>query len=427
MTPSELNKIHTPQEWILPRTVLHCVLAVVILLMPIRTSAQTEWDALSYLQLLDEGEYFYAQAQELEQGSELRRTLLFQAALAKQAAGELVRRAMLGGGLPEDVQALAVQDFFNLNENLMVILIELEQCTAASLLLEQLLSEPSTLPGGATEHLASMRPTVEECLETLPERPVGWDREIFEELVATGNGIYEDAQQAIAADHPEQFSLLFDTIRLDREALAVLHPALEENRIEPEYREQAHQQLVELHLRIIGSILNMELCDSASFAIGQTAELSENLDANALAELELFRNEVADCQQRRAPPEIEQPTESPELGPLPITFLGLSVVAGLSALVYDLALIDTRNDLESAIDMCHMGICNVERANSLADTVDGAKVTLGVLLGVCVVSGTVGLVLWLTDEPAPAAENGELSVTPSLAPDYMGATFEWRY
>jgi len=293
MNPREQKEPPTSREWILPRAGLWCVFLTAILLAPIRLSAQTEWDALSYLQLLDEGEYFYAQAQELEQGTELRRTLLFQAALAKQAAGELVRRALLGGELPGNIQALAIQDFFNLNENLMVILIELEQCTAASLLLEQLLSEPSTLPDGATEHLASMRPTVEECLETLPERPVGWDRELFEELVAAGTRFHQDAQQAIAAEQPEQFSLLFETIRLDREALAVLSPALEENRVEPEYQEQAHQQLVDLQLRIIGSILRMDLCDSASVAIEQTAESGALLDADTVAQLEGFRNEVA--------------------------------------------------------------------------------------------------------------------------------------
>ena len=164
------------------RLTMHFVV-VASLLLALPAQAQVQWNPSSYIDLVREGDRLYEEAGGIpDDRREERRSLLYQSAQVKQRALEMIRRGLLSGSVAGDLRAIAIEDLFNLNENIIVIMMDLDQCAAAELLLEQALGDPTILPVGAVEHLESQRPRIRACESRVAVAPDMVNREAMAEV-----------------------------------------------------------------------------------------------------------------------------------------------------------------------------------------------------------------------------------------------------
>ena len=108
-----------------------------------------------------ESDELYQQA-EGEPDEIARHNLLTQSTTRKTEALEMLRTALLDGEL-EAYADQAKQDLFNLRQNLIVVLCELDRCAEALEQIEEAMSDSEILPESATARIASMRASVVDC------------------------------------------------------------------------------------------------------------------------------------------------------------------------------------------------------------------------------------------------------------------------
>lgn len=144
----------------IPRCVWVVVCLTVLTVGPICAHAQA-FDAARYGELVRVSNERY-RAAEAETDEEARTALLSESAALKTEALEMLRTALLDGEV-DSFRDQAQQDLFNLQQNLIVLLSDLDECAAALSQLEEALGDAEILPDGSTERLAAMRMNIVDC------------------------------------------------------------------------------------------------------------------------------------------------------------------------------------------------------------------------------------------------------------------------
>lgn len=135
---------------------------VSILLFSTMAVAQQEWDVDRYLQLVEESDQLFIQADTMSPDDSGRRQLLMDSVSAKQDAADILTAGLLSGEL-DALWEDAVGDLLLLNENVIVILAELDQCIAAEMHLNESLSDHILLTDEGAAHLESLRSEIDDC------------------------------------------------------------------------------------------------------------------------------------------------------------------------------------------------------------------------------------------------------------------------
>lgn len=135
---------------------------VSVLLFSTTAFAQQVWDVDQYLQLVEESDQLFMQADAMSPGDPGRTQLLMDSVLAKQDAVDILTAGLLSGEL-DALWEDAVGDLLLLNENVVVILAELEQCIAAEMHLNESLSDHILLTDEGAAHLESLRSEIDDC------------------------------------------------------------------------------------------------------------------------------------------------------------------------------------------------------------------------------------------------------------------------
>ena len=415
------------------------VVAIVLFVLPASSWAQA-WDPIRYIEMCQEAEVTYTQAEALPVGYEdTRHELLTETLLLKQQALEMLRRAVLSGEILEtDVQYEdAIQDLFNLSENVIYLLIELDQCTAGELQLGRALDDPFILPPGAVQQLEALRPVVNECRLRVAAYEHLWDFQRYQEEALLADEFRFEASRALTDGDEEGFrEATFESIQHNSQALTILRQAMLGGQVDPD-NPTASNQLFGIYHALISGFLSLDQCDAANRRIQQAVEDSGEF-RDAHPEDFLSREpEIEDCEVRAAQRRMTgsgrsdvlvvseyDPTPLPDrvdVGVTPWILIGVAGASGVAALGIDLATASDRDELDSIRGQCAAGSCDYNRALDLSDSINDRRVVIGVLSGVGVVTGVVGLVMLLTadtkpDEVVPRAAE----VTPILGIDEVG-------
>ncbi len=387
------------------------LLALVFLLFSaITAQAQSNWDPRRYADLVDEGDELFTASQTVpENDVEQRRELLLQAAGAKQQALDMLLAGLLLGEI-ETSQSLARRDFFNLNQNVIAILLLAEECTAAEFLLDRALENENLLDRDGIEYLTQMRERVSECKAQI-ER-VDWGRELFDELLARAD---ESTNELVA-------------LRLRQDAQAMLATALARGTVPTDDRPELAEALLGIHRQNVTQIADFGWCELADAEVGRTRDQSDILPTSSGTFFTEMEQVVQTCRDNRVDLPVGPGTPTVvESGP-PIVPIALLSVAGMSlasALIYDISLGGQRQLLDDLQSECADGFCNVELARETAINLDDGKVVLGVFTGIAVATGVTGLILLLLDDDEADAPG--VTAYPWVSPTQAGAAFQVRY
>jgi hypothetical protein len=382
--------------------------------------AQVTWDAEEYVELTQEGQRLYDEAMAMPLDAVARRQdLLFRSADLKQQGLEMLRTALLTGEV-EDQREMAVQDFYTLNENLLVVLLDLDQCAASELLLNQAVARPEWLPEGGLSHLESLRDDVSECYGRVEsgERTM-WEATHYHELVAQA-GAWLDQAHALDRDETRQRrDLLWEASRSTDEAVQMIRAGLLRGEVRESEVTDPEGELFRRYDELMGILLELDLCNATERQLEQATQDGEMMASSS--DLEARRRaDIAACRRRNPSGEAVAAEEDggSRTNWLPWALVGVGGTALLAALVVDISSADDRDELEELQAQCAEGPCDEARANQLSDDVDGQALAVGILLGVAVVAGGVATWLLLTEddeEPAPAAQ-----LLPVLGADRAG-------
>lgn len=231
--------------------------------------AQTQWDEPQYVEWVSEGQRLYDEATALPpEARQRRRVLLMESARAKLLAREMLRAALVTGDV-SDLWADATGEYFNLSENLIVNLTDLEQCDAAELLTTQVEADVSIIPTDALEHLAQLRLLIDECRDRRGRRVSAWDVARYRSLVADADGWQEQA--ARAGGNPDaRGGLLFESVWTRQQALDQLRLALHSEGQAPGL-EDAVEALFAQYPPLIEGLVSLGFCDAAQRRLLQRA------------------------------------------------------------------------------------------------------------------------------------------------------------
>ena len=415
------------------------VVAIVLFILPTSSWAQA-WDPIRYIELCQEADVSYAQARALPVGYEdTRRDLLTETLLLKQQALDMLRRAVLSGAISEtDIQYRdAIQDLFNLSENVIYLLIELDQCTAGDLQLGQALDDPFILPPGAVQHLEALRPLVNDCRQRVAAYEHLWDFQRYQEEARLAEELRLEASRALTDGDEEAYEeATFESIQHNLQALTILREAMLGGQINPD-NPTASNQLFVLYHALISGFLSLDQCDAANRRIQQAIQDAGDFRDAHPEDFIAREQEIGQCEVRAAERETIGPSSSDvvvvseydptplpdrvDVGVTPWILIGVAGASGLTALGIDLATASDRDELDTIRDQCAAGSCDYNRALDLSDSINDRRVVIGVLSGVGVVTGVVGLIMLLTadtkpDEVVPRAAE----VSPILGIDEVG-------
>ena len=371
--------------------------------------AQSNWNPRLYADLVDQGDELFSASQAVpENDVEQRRELLLQAAGAKQQALDMLLAGLILGEI-EMSQTLARRDFFNLNQNVIAILLLAEECTAAEFLLDRALGNENLLDREGIEYLTEMRGRVSECKAQIAR--VDWGRDEFDDLLSRAD---ENTDALVA-------------LRLRQDAQAMLGNALSRGLVPTDDRPALAESLLGLRRQNITQVADFGWCDLASAELSRARDQRDVLPASSGPFFSEMEQVVQGCRDNRVDLPVGPGPTVVESGP-PIVPIALLSVAGMSlasALIYDISLTGQRDLLETLQDECADGVCNVELARETAINVDDGKIVLGIFTGIAVASGVTGLILLLLDDDG--ADAPAVSAHPWVSPTEAGAAFQVRY
>ena len=121
------------------------------------------FDPGRYGNLVRESNEVYDEAQGQTDES-AQQELLIQSATLKHEALQMLRDALLAGEL-DAYGETPRQDLFNLRQNLIVVLCELDDCDEAQAQLDEGLSDAAIMPEGVVDRLAEMQGPINDCRE----------------------------------------------------------------------------------------------------------------------------------------------------------------------------------------------------------------------------------------------------------------------
>ena len=401
--------------------------------VPIGASAQTGWDAISFEQLLQEAELMRQHADELSGvDRDAYHRYLYDAASIQQQAMEMLGRALLTAEVGDDVQS-AKERFVTLSEERIAVLLELQQCVAARIVLEQALYDPNILPEQGVEQLTALNSSIDLCGVRVFDSPVGWDEARFEEYLAESD--LRDAELELIPENNEQQreSLLFEVAQLKQQALSLLQTAMHLRRVQPEQFDELSARLATLYLDIFPLLIELDLCDATEGHLARALENSDLLPEESTTEIEALNpslqrcpldEELVDTTDPNGESELVEPVQDGE-NLLPYILLGSAAATGLSALIIDISYADERDALSTHQDDCAAGPCNRENADSLAETIDTGKIVIASLAGVAIVTGVTGLILLLTD--SDSSDDAPIEVDAGIDQNGVGASLRVRF
>jgi len=395
-------------------------------------SAQQNWDPDAYLGLVEQGEDLYREALSIPESEvERRRTLLFESARIKQRALSLLRNALVANRVTE-YRAEAIADYFNLNENLIIILIALEQCAAAELLLDQSQNATTLIAEAGDPDLSGLVERVDECADAAGLTAVVWDSGPYQEMMSEGVLLYEDAMDLPAADRAGREQYFYDSMRLTEAALIALRQGIrsgdaDERLADPE------QEHVDGTRQIIVSMLELDLCSVAEGRLQQALDDDAYLPSDGEAQLARLQDAIEECEERVAERSVVvQETVIVESGGMSgrdiagWSLIGAAGAATMGFFVIDLVMADEVDDLDALRAQCETGRCNGAQAQSLANSVDDARLGQWILLGTAVATGATGLILLVTGDDDAESERAA-RVAPIVAPGLVGAGFDLSF
>lgn len=397
------------------------------LLLGISTAhAQIEWDPDRYVELTQEGQTLYREALELPiSEAAARRSALFEAASILLEGLEMLRSALLTGEV-EAERDEALADFYTLSENLVVIFLDLDQCTAAELLLRQALTHPELLPEGGTEHLESLQPRFEECRTRVSESATAWDPDHYDGLVASADSWGQRAQSA--EDEANRRNALFESFQSQLEALELLRRALlSEQAVDEEGRDFA-DELYERYDALISVMLELGFCGTARRRLQEVAADATLMPSPRSQAVLSREGEVAACESRLEVSSSATSQSVDEEPPriLPWALIGVAGAATVSIVTLEAASIRDRDEFDQLQNECAVGPCDLERADRISETLDRRRTATIVLTGLAVTTAVTGTILLLIDRDGDD-EPEVAGVQPLLGPSFAGAVLQVRY
>jgi hypothetical protein len=401
-------------------------LTLVLLFLGISTAhAQIEWDPDRYVELTQEGQTLYRQALELPiSEAAARRSALFDAASILLEGLEMLRSALLRGEV-EAERDEALADFYTLSENLVVIFLDLDQCTAAELLLRQALTHPELLPEGGAEHLESLQPRFDECRTRVSESATAWDPDHYDGLVASASSWGQRARSA--EDEANRRNALFESFQSQLEALELLRRALLSEQAADEVGRDFADELYERYDALISVMLELGFCGTARRRLQEVAADATLMPSPRSQAVLSREGEVAACESRLEVSSGASPSVELERPPiLPWALIGVAGAATVSIVTLEAASVRDRDEFDQLQNECAVGPCDLERADRISETLDRRRTATIVLTGLAVTTAVTGTILLLIDRDGD--EEPEVAeVQPLLGPSFAGAVLQVRY
>jgi hypothetical protein len=428
------------------------VVSLLLLTIPGTAGAQGGWDATQWLELVEQGDNLYQQAVETdEDDDESYRGYLRESLRYKQQALEMLRRALLLHQIEavEQLSADANRDLFNLAENVIVILLELDQCDAGELMLDRALGDPDLLPEGGVVHLESLRSEFQDCRVQVAESGAAvFDYDRLSSLILAAEQWREAALIRDAGDTMGRSGDLFESSYAYVEAIGLLNVGLTSGLlIDPDGEHES--TLYALHNELITVLLDVNSCDAAQRRVNVAMEVAASMPLGDPAMFTPRQTDIADCQDRyqaslsQTPEqvivEVERGPNHPPLaqradvGDAPYVLFGVAGATFLTAIVIDLLSAGDRDDLDTARAQCPDGDCDFERVQELADSVNSDKVAVGILTGATIVTAAIGTMLYLTSQESPARASAPTTDddigagTPVFSLDGLGASLRINF
>lgn len=293
--------------------------------------AQPQWDPDRYRSLVEESNALYEQAQAEGITGLQRVELLGRSVTLKQEAIEQLRAGLESGEL-EAFGDRPREELLILHQNVIVLLVEIEACTAARERLAQASRDFAILPEVGEATLASVRerldlacPLDRRALAEVASRAAG-------EVAAAGRAGREAADRATH----------------EREAMAA-----------------------------------REAQESAVSSVGRAHERAEV--ALAARSIEVGGGDE--------PSSSDRPEAGPAL--LPFILMGTGVALVGAGVAVDLAGADDRDALDALYAECVQRVCDYGQRAVLEDDIQTNRVIVASVLGAGIVTSAVGVVLWL--------------------------------
>ncbi len=406
---------------------LGLVVTVTLLVLSARPGTAQTWDPLEYLSLIEQSDQAYARSEALPiHYQQARQELLLETLRLRQDALERLRRALLARDIPEDdpLYGDAVIDLFNLNENLIFLLMELRQCDAAQVNLERSLSTPDLLPEGGADVLENLRPLLRECRVQLERNQHLWDFERMTALLEQAENAQQQAERWDAVDNERAYAgALFESVQANSAALDILRGAMISGAVDAE-NPMASGQLFDLYHQLVTDFFEMDQCDAAGIRLNRAIQDANRFGGDVLA-FERRRTELTACQQRLAAAEaranqvvvgedVRPLPRYASVGPAPYILWGISGASAITAVVLDITASSDRDELE-LLQSCSGASCDFDRATELSESLGDRKVTIGILAGASVVTGIVGLIMFFTADTSPNGGEVDLLADPPEA------------
>lgn len=426
------------------------ILAIsLILVLPLPGFAQETWDMDAWIELVTEGNRLFLEAQDVPlDDDETYRGLIRESLQFKQAAIEMLRRALLLNQIEAvaELSEYANQDLYNLTENVIVLLVDLDQCDAAQLSLQQALSDTSILPEGGSDYLDGLRPQIDECRERVAHLGVQFDYDAYNSAVADGDRWRERGEAGREIDDPFWESDLLESSQHYREAISMVENGLSAGRLEDRDGVVAAEML-ELYDRLVSILFDVSACENAERRIEGAQETVAALGLEAPLYFADWPLEIEACHQRRLAAESEssgdtvivltEPDEvqhqlhsSSDTGVAPIILFSTSGVAAITAVTYYFLGGDDRDELNDLQAQCAVQDCDAARLEQLSSDVDDRTTITAVLSGVGVVTLLSGIVAVLTslDSEPERTNQGEHQVgDASIGFSGTGASFRIEF
>ena len=424
------------------------ILAIsLFLVLPTSSFAQEGWDMDRWVELVTEGNRLFTEAQDVPLDDDAAyRDLIRQSLQYKQAAIEMLRRALLLNQIEAvaELSEYANQDLYNLTENVIVLLVDLDQCDAAQLSLQQALGDTSILPEGGPEHLEGLRPQIEECRDRVAQLNVQFDYDAYNASVADGDRWRERGELGRDVDDPFWESDLLEAAQHYREAIRMVETGLLGGRLEDRDGEVTPEML-ELYNQLLTILFAVNACENAE---RRTEEAHETVAALELEPPLYFANwpmEIEACHNRRLAAESEtsgdtvivltEPEEvqhqlhsSSDTGVAPIILFSTSGVAAITAVTYYFLGGEDRDELDDLQAQCAVQDCDEARLVELSSDVDDRTTITAVLSGVGVVTLLSGIVAVLTSIDSEPDNQGSLQVgDASIELSGTGASFQIEF
>ncbi|MBN1945049.1 MAG: hypothetical protein JW797_05195 [Bradymonadales bacterium] len=400
------------------RSVLILLLAFTLTAVPLLGAkgwAQTEWDAQQYATWVMEGRELYEQAQQLPRDAAQRRQeLLLQSAQLKLAARELLQNALVTGSLSPEVADQAIGELYNLGENLIVTMLELDQCEAAMMLLGQMEREVALAPPDGLEHLQLVHPLVDQCRQRVVEAAAPWEEQRFLRLTEEARGLREESQGDADA--------LMESVGKRMEALDLLRSALFSG-VEIGRVSAPDQALFDLYDSLITDLVDLGFCGMAARRLALRDRDAQLLRPDSTGGEVALSDRVRTCsgraQRAALTPQPQQVRIRQRRDPWPYVLLFTSAAAGLAGLAIDLSYEGDRASFDQVEQECAVGDCDYQRGLRLASSIDQSRWAARGMAATAIVAGIIGVV-WLI---AGGGTDEEVQPQAWLGPLWEGSGF----